>query len=168
MVDVFLDFNVQQLQRNLDKFEERLYPVATEEGMLEIRNETLKRLRRTVHTFSAPQPKFTAKIRRQGGLIGMEVETDSIIFNFIDEGTRVRRALMSRDFVSKTRPGSLKTRRGRGGVIFISKKVNRPGIKARKFTETIANQMERDASEIVDRHIERAIRLKQIIIGKGV
>jgi hypothetical protein len=167
-VDFFLDFNVQQLQRNLDEFEEQLFPVATEEGMIEVRNETLKRLRGTVRTWRAPQPKFTADIRRQGDLIGMEVQTDSTIYGFLDKGTRVRRAIMSSDFVSKTTPGSLKTRRGRGGVVFISKKVNRPGIKARRFTETIAKDMETDAPKIIDEHISRAVKLKQIIIGKGV
>jgi hypothetical protein len=167
-VDFFIDFDVQQLQRNLGKFEKQLYPVATEEGMLEVKKETLRRLRRTVHTWSAPQPKFTADIRRQGSLIGMEVQTDSTIYKFIDQGTRVRRAIMSSDFVSKTVPGSLKTRRGRGGVVFIGKNVNRPGIKARKFTETISKEMETDAPKIIDKQIERAIKLKQIIIGQGV
>jgi hypothetical protein len=167
-VDFFIDFNVRQLQRNLDKFEHQQIPVATEEGMLEIRKETLRRLRRTVHTWSAPQPQFTADIRRQGSLIGMETQTDSTIYKFVDLGTRVRRAVMSPGFVSKTVPGSLKTRRGSGGVVFISKKINLPGIKARRFTETISKDMETDAPKIIDKHIERAIKLKQIIIGQGV
>lgn len=58
-------------------------------------------------------------------------------YPFIERGTKVRRALLSFDWQSQTKPGRLASRMGRGKVVFISKKVNHPGIKARNFTGII-------------------------------
>lgn len=58
-------------------------------------------------------------------------------FNWLEKGTKVRRAIMSKPFIPKTRVRQLNSWRGKGGVVFISKKVKRPGIKARKWTETL-------------------------------
>lgn len=67
-------------------------------------------------------------------------------FFFVDEGTSVRRALLSRDWQSKTTPGSLQSGPGRGRVVAISKKFNFPGITARDFSGQVAkiidNQLE--------------------------
>ena len=167
-VEAFIDFDVVQLQKNLDKFEEQLFPIAVSEGLQEVKDVTLRKFRRTVRTFSAPQPQFTAVTSFQGGIVGVDVSTDHFVYGLLDAGTPVRRAIMSRDFVSKTVPGSLKTRRGRGGVVFISKKISRPGIKARNFSSNIAEEMETEAPEIIDRHIDKAVKLKEVIIGKGV
>lgn len=59
-------------------------------------------------------------------------------YPFVTRGTKVRRALMSANFSPKTRVGVLGSGSGRGGVIHISKKVNRPGIKKRGFEQLVA------------------------------
>lgn len=66
------------------------------------------------------------------------VATDDPPYFYVNGGTRVRRALMSPDFQSKSRPRTLTQRPGRGGVVFISRNVNQPGIEARYFDKQIS------------------------------
>lgn len=63
--------------------------------------------------------------------------TDDRIYFFIHEGTRVRYAVLSKDWQSKTTPGIINSRAGRGKVLFVSKKHPRPGIEARGWTDII-------------------------------
>ena len=55
-------------------------------------------------------------------------------WRWLNEGTRVRRALMSRDWRSKTKPGRYRSGPGRGKMLFVSRKLARPGIKPRGWT----------------------------------
>jgi hypothetical protein len=82
------------------------------------------------------------------------VGTEDSIFGYLDEGTSVRRALMSEDFSPKTRPGSLRSRPGQGGVVFISKDLALPGIEARDFT----GQMKKKYEKKYKRGLEAAMR----------
>ena len=82
------------------------------------------------------------------------VGTEDPVFGYVNDGTRVRRALMSEDFSPKTRPGSLKSRPGQGGVVFISKDLALPGIEARDFT----GQMTRKYEKKYKRGLEAAMR----------
>lgn len=64
-------------------------------------------------------------------------------FRWLDEGTSKRWALMSSDWKSKTKPGTLKSGRGAGRVVVVGKRRMRrprPGIKARGWTEKITKQ----------------------------
>lgn len=65
------------------------------------------------------------------------------IFNFLDKGTRVRYATMSKDFSSKTKPGRLSSTTGRGKLMFVSKRRPRPGIKARNWTPKLQERATR-------------------------
>jgi hypothetical protein len=61
---------------------------------------------------------------------------------------------MTPDFMPKSRVGSLTANKGRGGVMFgPSKRINRPGIKARNFDKTIATRWRKQFPE----HMQRAI-----------
>jgi hypothetical protein len=97
----------------------------------------------TTRTWKDP-PKFKEKIQDVGTQsIQMEVfPVPEVPFKFVDEGTRVRRAVMSADFIAKTKPNFIGSRAGRGGVVFIGKNVKRPGIKARNFTKIIKRNNE--------------------------
>lgn len=61
-------------------------------------------------------------------------------WNFVNEGTRVRHAVMSKDWKSKSTVKHIGASQGKGNVIFISKKINLPGIEARKFDEAISEK----------------------------
>jgi hypothetical protein len=69
--------------------------------------------------------------------------TDNRIYFFLHEGTKVRYAILSPDWKSKTTPRRLSSGQGRGRVIFISKKFPQPGIKAREWTDVIIRQRKR-------------------------
>lgn len=84
--------------------------------------------------------KLAKQVTGSASGISLEVSTDSAIYLYLDEGTEVRYATMSKDFRAKTRPRFIGSRRGRGRKLFVSKKHPRPGIKAREFTKTIAKK----------------------------
>jgi hypothetical protein len=87
---------------------------------------------KTVSTWKDKPTFETHKIR--GGRV---VSAHNRIYFFISEGTRVRYATMTPNFKAKTAPGRLQAGAGAGGVLFISKKRPRPGIKARKFDKQL-------------------------------
>lgn len=85
------------------------------------------------------------KVRYAGGNASVEIRVNDRIFKFLDEGTKIRWALMSRDWISKTRPGVYKSGSGRGYVRMRgSSKMPfpRPGIKARNWTKRMAIELE--------------------------
>lgn len=69
--------------------------------------------------------------------VSIEVTTDSDIYRYLDEGTKVRYATMTNPFTAKTKVNSLKASRGRGGVAFVNRNRPRPGIKARGFIKLV-------------------------------
>jgi len=78
---------------------------------------------------------------RYQGINKVTVLTKDKPYFFVNDGTRVRRALMSPDFISKSQPRRLPQRAGRGGVVYISRKLNLPGIQAREFDKIIAKEI---------------------------
>src|SRR5690606_853681 len=85
------------------------------------------------------------------------VYTEDEQYGYVSGGTRVRRALMSPDFEAKTRPGALDSFPGRGGVVFISRKLNLPGIEARNFPEAVEKKHKRPHQRDVEAAIKRAV-----------
>lgn len=79
---------------------------------------------------------------KAGAGIAIAVTTEDKRFLFVDEGTKVRYATMSPDFVAKTKPNSLRAGKGRGRMLFVNKKKPRPGIKARNFSKMVKKKWE--------------------------
>jgi hypothetical protein len=92
----------------------------------------------TVDTW-ASKPKFIIYKGQAMRIVG----TSDSIYRFLNSGTRVRRAVLSPDFRAKTSPGFIGSRRGRGGRVYVSKKVNLPGIKPRKFSNAIQEKWQK-------------------------
>lgn len=84
--------------------------------------------------------RAAAEAEKTGAGLAIVVSTEDKRFLFVDEGTKVRYATMSPDFVAKTKPKSLKAGKGRGGLLFVNKKKPRPGIKARGFSKMVAKK----------------------------
>lgn len=60
------------------------------------------------------------------------------VFELLDEGTKVRRAVVGpKPYKSKTKPGKLGNFGTGGKALKVDKNLNLPGIEARRFTETI-------------------------------
>lgn len=106
------------------------------------------------------KPKFETKIEIGAGAGGVRitVTTDSDIYKFVDKGTRVRYATMSKDWKSKTTPNEIMSEPGRGRKLFVNKKIKRPGIKARNFTKIIARTYRKEFSDAVKNALARAAR----------
>jgi hypothetical protein len=83
------------------------------------------------------KPVFRKYVRVTENEVYLSVTTQDDIYRYIDQGTKVRYALMSKDWISKTKPRVLTPGGGRGHMVFVNKKIRRPGIKARKFSEEI-------------------------------
>lgn len=83
---------------------------------------------------------FSTSLRLSAKSITVSISTDDPVFNYVEGGTDVRHAAMSWDFVPKTTPGSLRSARGNGRLLFVSKKINLPGLDARNFYELSAKK----------------------------
>ncbi len=83
---------------------------------------------------------------------------------WLDDGTRVRWALMSPDWVSKTRPRAIGSRGGSGRVIIAGKRAMiargigpRPGIKARQFTREIVVRRQKPYTKAMTRALRKGL-----------
>lgn len=97
---------------------------------------------------------FRHDVRITADGLDITVYTDDEIYGFVNNGTSVRYATMSDDFVPKTEPGWIGSGPGAGRMLFVNKKVPRPGIEARHFDELIAEEN----SEWIQDRMERAMR----------
>lgn len=105
-------------------------------------NEVLELLIATTETWTN-KPTFIIENRDTNrDLVNVIGPTDESgrIWWFLEDGTRVRYAILSADWVSKTTPGQLRPGPGSGRVIAIDTRRPQPGIKARNWSETIAAQ----------------------------
>lgn len=104
------------------------------------------------------KPEFTVETEASGDTITVLAGTDDPVYGYLDRGTSVRYAVMSADWRSKTRPGSLQSVMGRGRVVVISKRIPRPGIQARHFSEQIRATLDREAEPTYNRISKQVIR----------
>lgn len=116
-------------------------------------DEILAQFEMTVVTWTNP-PDFERIVDLDSSGISTLVGTDDRIYKFINDGTSVRHALMSDDWVSKTQPGRMTSRTGSGHVVAVSKKIVRPGIEPRKFDQ----QIQKDWKKKYKRHMEVAMK----------
>lgn len=140
----------------------RLLKEITREG------EIQKRMfERTVRTWSSlSKPVFVVKIVKSTNELSVKVSTDSDIYRFISEGTKVRFATMTKNYKPKTRSRVIGSRRGHAGLAFVNKKRPMPGIEAREFKEEIADRrrnpfnsnMMRKYTEGFNIYIRKAVR----------
>lgn len=114
--------------------------------------EAIPLFQNTVRTW-VHQPSFTPQPTARGWAIGIDPVKPYL---YIDRGTRVRYALMSKDWRSKTKPGVIASFRGQGRMLFVSRKMPRPGIQARNFTDIIMRRMQARAANKVREALSQA------------
>lgn len=100
--------------------------------------------------------RFEAKTRLSAKSVTVTISTDHAIFNFVEGGTEVRYATMTKGFKAKTTPGSLGSGPGHGGLAYIDKAKPRAGIEARNFYKVSAEK----------RRPEFVARAKKIFINQ--
>lgn len=96
---------------------------------------TIKEWTGATPTFSSEVQKGSFQILHQIRLVGDQHGIDK--WFWLSFGTDVRYAVMTPDFVSKTQPGRLGNRKGKGGFSHFSL-VPLPGIEAREWHDIIA------------------------------
>jgi hypothetical protein len=111
--------------------------------------EVVKEHEKTVATWQNERPKFEFLIGLSGGnasvLVGPTGDDKGVQkWNWLNQGTRIRWALMSRDWQSKTTPRFVGAGRGQGRVLIAGRRAMmargipaRPGIIAREWTVLI-------------------------------
>lgn len=134
---------IKAKKMNLKRVREELLKAAESEG-----KEVQKLYGQTVASWSGDKPRFESLVEVGRDdvtvLTGPNGSNEALNkFKWLDEGTRVRYATMSQDWKSKTKPGVLKSGRGRGKMLFVNKRRPRPGIKARGWTELIQKRRKR-------------------------
>ena len=105
------------------------------DGVIEdtIKQVVLPPLDKTVGTWER-KPRFTAEPITGGW--GARI-SPLYPWEYLNRGTRVRYANLSRDWKSKTKPNVIGSFRGSGRVLFISRRHPRPGIQARNWQDMI-------------------------------
>lgn len=149
MAGVRIETNIGELGRDLRLTAEQIQR-AGRIGTEQLIDEAGVLYDRTIRTWEH-KPDFVKRTNHTADRAEASINTDSKIFGFIDDGTRVRRAVMSEDWRSKTTPGRLSSGRGSGRVVFISKNISLPGIEARRFTEIIGKRISRRARGVYDK-----------------
>ena len=124
----------------------------------------------TTEHWSDPKPQFEFKRKYAGGDIHLiigpvndhEERGGYKKWYWLNYGTRVRHAMVSEDWESKTKvPGSLGTNTmGAGEVLKISKKFHFPGIEARRWDQVIRKRMKNSFPRGISRAIEKGLRGK--------
>jgi hypothetical protein len=110
------------------------------------------------------KPKFTKKVKSTRQQISGTFTTRSKPFVYVEMGTKVRRAAMSRDFQAKSKVRSLRAGPGAGRKVGMLKNPQ-SGIKAREARVVIAEQRERDFAVKMTREVNRAAQ--QVFGGGG-
>lgn len=121
--------------------------------------------KKTTQTWNDP-PGFVSKFNFAGGeaiLWVVITGTDLEIWKWVwlDEGTSVRHAVMSKDWVSKTTPGQLQSHAGQGRVVNINKNIVRPGIEPRNFAELITKEMELTFASDIQKAVDRGLDIAE-------
>jgi hypothetical protein len=152
-VIITVDINLNQVRQEVAREEKRALAAVHQTGE-SIGKRGLKLFRDLVSNWTN-KPVFEMQTSANSSGSEVLVGTDDKIFEYLDKGTSVRYAIMSPDFIAKTKPGSLQSGPGRGGMVFISRKHPRPGIKARHFSDKVEQTLRREIPETLQRELKR-------------
>jgi hypothetical protein len=120
----------------------------------------------TTKTWEEHHPAFSKVINTSAYEITFEVGTSDLIYFFLARGTRVRRAALSRNWISKTAPNWVGSGPGMGQVTSISRRYNYPGIEARNWDDEIADDI--DNRHIFAREVQKELDAAVVKSGYAV
>ena len=155
MAGVIIDYSipVDDFKRAIQE-EERKIKVANRRASEALGKKGIQLFKGVTRNFKH-QVEFTTVTNETGDKIEVLIGSDDKILGYLDRGTSVRYAIMSADFVAQTRPGSLQSSAGHGGVVIINRNNPRPGIPARNFTGQIEAILNREAEPTFNRELSR-------------
>ena len=100
-------------------FHVEAYKKALEDAMDDLADEAKEQFEKTVATWD-DAPEFIIRKNKENRSVTANGKA-ARIYDYVDNGTSVRHALMSPDFKAKTRGGVIGSGPGRGGVVFVSR-----------------------------------------------
>lgn len=126
-------------------------------------------LKKPIRTWLGERPGFEPELKQiDAGLASVVAGTGSEKginkWIWLNKGTRVRYAHMTSNFLSKTTPGFIGSRTGRGGLLFINKKMPLPGIEARNWEKEIKKRAQPKFKLIMEQAMKNAARVS----GNGI
>jgi len=122
-----------------ERFRPKAFQEAIEDALVEEMADIDALFQQIISTWSDP-PVVNQELKVSHGGISGSVWVDDKRMFFLNEGTRIRHAVMSNPYVTKTRVGMIQSRSGRGKVLAVSRKIRRPGIDARNWDELIVKK----------------------------
>lgn len=147
--------SIKPEKMNTKVFEEGIFEALKQEGKEEVLlfSETTATWKNEPG-FGTEVSSTSNKAQAVTGPVGSELQVNKWLW--LNLGTRVRHALMSGNWRSKTMPGALRSGGGAGRVVRVSKRIRRPGIKAREWTILIAKSRQKPFAALVGNHIGKA------------
>lgn len=132
-------------------------------------DELVKLFERTVQSWEGDRPGFEVVRKQNGDTVSLEIVltgSDLAIkkWFWLNYGTRVRYAILSSDWQSKTTPGELDSGEGGGRVVKIDMDNPQPGIEARKWTQIITRKFKPEYY----RRMQKAMRRGAAKSGHGL
>lgn len=127
----------------------------------------VKEHEKTVKTWRGEKPTFVSQVSLAGGnatlLVGPTGDEKGVAkWSWLNEGTKIRWAVMSGDWQSKTTPRSFGSGPGAGRVVIYGKAAMlkrgigpRPGIEAREWTTEIQKRRKREFQRLMVEAIQR-------------
>lgn len=128
--------------------------------------EQVRLLETTTKTWKGAKPRFKSTVNfdpAQAYVISAPSDPGSEggkKWWWLELGTRVRYATMSRDFRAKTTRGELGSRAGKGHMVFVSRRHPRPGIKARNWRAAILKLRKRPFRDAMRAAFGRALSVR--------
>ncbi len=147
--------SIKPEKMNIKVFEEGILEALKQEGKEEVPlfSETTAPWKNPPG-FGTEVSSTANKAQAVTGPIGSKLQVNKWLW--LNLGTKVRHALMSGNWRSKTTPGVLRSGGGGGRVVKVSKRIRRPGIKAREWTILIAKSRQKPFATLVGNHIGKA------------
>ena len=103
------------------------------------------------------QVAFTKRTTVSPSSVIGKVVTKNDIYKFVTRGTQIRYAAMTPDFLPKTIPGVIGSFTGRGGFDHLDFANPRPGIRARRFEETLRDKYKKSVATKFQVAVNRAV-----------
>lgn len=118
-------------------------------------NRQVKKLFESITDQFSYDTLWTQHEKEQGGDLVFEVKTSSTPFVFLG-GTTVRHAILSRDYLVRTRKRSFGVGPKRGKVVKVTRQFRGSGIEDREYDKLVADRVEGDFVARVNRALYRA------------
>ncbi len=80
---------------------------------------------------------------------------------WLDQGTKIRFATMTKNFKAKTRPRIISSTAGRGHRVYVSRRRPRKGIEKREFDLTVNERLTKRLDGRIDTVLKRALKRKR-------